>query len=224
MNGHKLEQFGACQVNKTTKFLGVLIDSKLTWEHHIDNLKNKLRSIIHLLTSVKSTLTVKLKIMLFKSLLMPHVNYCLAIYGKGKGAKSITTYMKWGLRVCANLRYNQHTNSTFLQNKILKFDELYDMQCLQIARKIITRDCPSFYLENFTYYDEKGRRKNFFETIMPHFKTKTTIYESIPHLWNNFRPELQLSKAIFKKKLKVTHVTKVWHLLYKLSVRSFFRF
>ena len=207
LNGHKLEQFGANQTNKTTKFLGVLIDSKLTWEHHIESLKSKMRSIIHLLSSVKSTLPIKIKIMLFKSLLMPHVNYCLAVYGKGKGVQAISTYMKWGLRICANLRSYSHTNDAFKNHKILKFADMYELQRLQLGRKIATENCPSFYLDNFKYYNEKGRRKNFFETIMPHFKTKSTIYETIPCVWNKVKPEIEKSKSIFKKRAKERYFT-----------------
>ena len=86
LDGHKLEQVGnTCQI-KTTKFLGVHIDSNLNWEHHIMKLGNKMRSIIHLLSSVKNTFPIKLKIMLYKSLLLP-------IYGKGKGVNKQNRYL-----------------------------------------------------------------------------------------------------------------------------------
>lgn len=207
LNGHKLEQFGFNKKVKSTKFLGVHIDSKLTWEHHIEKVKAKLRSIIHLLASVKKTFPCKLKIMLFKALLLPHVNYCLTIYGKGKGSAGIATYMKWGLRLCANLRYNGHTNDSFRHYRILKFHDMYELQILQLARRIIEHDCPKVYLDNFVYHDVKGRATNFFDKIMPHFKTKTTIFETLPCIWNANKPLFQNSKLAFKTKIKDRYFT-----------------
>ena len=113
LNGSKLTQIGSNFPIKTTKFLGLFIDDKLNWEHHIEKTKAKVRAIIHLLTTVKKSFPTKLKILLYKSLLLPHIIYCLPIYGKGKGSQKLETYMKWGLRVCLNLKYNAHTTKHF---------------------------------------------------------------------------------------------------------------
>ena len=202
LNGHKLDQVGnTCEV-KTTKFLGVHIDSNLTWEFHIEKVAAKMRSIIHLLSTVKKTFPIKLKIMLFKSLLLPHVNYCLPIYGKGKGCNKIATYMKWGLRTCANLRYNAHTNDTFRYFRILKYDDMYELQLLLLAYKFINGSLPTSYNDILTFHHEKNRKSNIFETVMPSHKTKTFITEMVPKTWNESDRVLEKSLNIFKSKYK----------------------
>ena len=53
INGHKLEQ-----VSKT-KFLGVIIDNKLNWEHHITYVKSKISKCIGLLLRARTKVYVK---------------------------------------------------------------------------------------------------------------------------------------------------------------------
>ena len=134
--------------------------------------------------------------MLFKSLLMPHINYCLPIYGNGKGACKLATYMKWGIRVCCNLRYNGHTNNSFKYYRILKFEDMYTLQLLLLGFKFATKSLPIAYSKFLTFHEEKNRKKNVFEKIMPHYKTKTTIFETLPTIWNSLKPELESSLNI----------------------------
>ena len=202
LNGTKLTQIGSNCETKTTKFLGLYIDDKLNWEHHIEKVQAKIRSIIHLLSSVKKSFPTKLKILLYKSLLLPHIIYCLPVYGKGKGAQKLATYMKWGIRVCTNLKYNSHTNDQFKYYRILKFEDMYTMQLLLLGYKFATKSLPLAYDKFLTFHEEKNRKQNIFEKIMPHYKTKTTIYETLPSVWNSLKLELDPSKNIFKKKFK----------------------
>ena len=202
LNGTKLTQIGNAFETKTTKFLGLYIDDRLTWEHHIEKVKAKTRSIIHLLTTVKKAFPVKLKILLYKALLLPHIIYCLPVYGKGKGASKLSTYMKWGIRVCANLKYNAHTNNHFKFYRILKYDDLYELQLLLLAYKFISKSLPRSYYNHLTFYPLKNRKLNVFQKIMPNYKTKNTIFETLPTLWNEKPRELYSSMNIFKKKFK----------------------
>ena len=202
LNGTKLTQIGSNCETKTTKFLGLYIDDKLNWEHHIEKVQAKTRSIIHLLSSVKRSFPTNLKILLYKSLLLPHIIYCLPIYGRGKGAKKLDTYMKWGIRICANLRYNSHTNDHFKYFRILKYDDMYTLQLLLLGYKFATKSLPIAYNKFLKFHEEKNRQKNVFEKIMPNYKTKNTIYETLPSIWNNTKPKLEPSLNIFKKRYK----------------------
>ena len=202
LNGSKLTQIGSNFPIKTTKFLGLFIDDKLNWEHHIEKTKAKVRAIIHLLTTVKKSFPTKLKILLYKSLLLPHIIYCLPIYGKGKGSQKLETYMKWGLRVCLNLKYNAHTTKHFRYHKILKYHDLYELQLLLLGYKFITNQLPKTYDKHLTFHKTKNRKTNIFEKIMPNYKTKTTIFETLPSTWNLNQRTIEKSLNIFKTKFK----------------------
>ena len=68
--------------------------------------------------------------------------YCLPVYGRGKGAKKLDIYIKGGIRICANLRYNSHTNDHFKHFRILKYDDMYTLQLLLLGYKFATKSLP----------------------------------------------------------------------------------
>ena len=64
-----------------SKFLGVLIDKKLTWKEHISNLCNKLSKSIAIIHKVSNLLSSNALYTLYYSLFLPYLNYCLEVWG-----------------------------------------------------------------------------------------------------------------------------------------------
>ena len=62
-----------------TKFLGVMIDHKLCWKLHIDYIKRKLSKCIAILKT-RDLLNKNLHV-LYYSLIMPYMSYCVEIWG-----------------------------------------------------------------------------------------------------------------------------------------------
>ena len=75
INGIKLEQ------TNQTKFLGIIIDNKLTWKPHIDTLKRKLSKIIAILYKLKGLINKESLQTLYCSLLFPYLIYCVEVWG-----------------------------------------------------------------------------------------------------------------------------------------------
>ena len=75
IDDHKL-----MQVSKT-KFLGVIIDNKLTWEHHIAYVKNKISKCIGLLYRARTKVYTSILKLLYNTIVLPHFTYCIAIWG-----------------------------------------------------------------------------------------------------------------------------------------------
>ena len=68
------------QVN-TAKFLGIIIDDKLSWNAHIDYCKNKLSSGLYAINSAKHILSPKHLKSLYYTLIHPHLTYGLLLWG-----------------------------------------------------------------------------------------------------------------------------------------------
>ena len=71
------------------KYLGVLIDNKLRFESHIDNLVTKASQRMHIVKTFCHTSTKLLSSMLFKSFIISILTYCLpilytSVYAKNK--------------------------------------------------------------------------------------------------------------------------------------------
>ena len=65
----------------STKFLGVIIDNKLSWIPHIDMLYKKLKSATGILNRIMKNIPKDNYKSLYFSLFESHMNYCLTVYG-----------------------------------------------------------------------------------------------------------------------------------------------
>ena len=66
---------------EATKFLGVLIDDKLTWKHHISLLKSKLSKCCAVMYKTSFLIDRRGMRILYYSLFSPYIMYCAEIWG-----------------------------------------------------------------------------------------------------------------------------------------------
>ena len=64
------------------KNLGVIFDSRLSFEHHIKSLCSRLNGTLSYLNRVKNTLHQKPRILQINAFIFSHLNYCSSIWGK----------------------------------------------------------------------------------------------------------------------------------------------
>ena len=75
LDGHKLKEV------TSTKFLGVIIDNKLSWQVHIDALHKKLKSVTGTLNNIMKNIPKENYKSLYYALFESHMNYCITVYG-----------------------------------------------------------------------------------------------------------------------------------------------
>jgi hypothetical protein len=66
---------------QVVRFLGVLVDDKLAWNHHVIALKAKMSRYIGIMYKLRSILPPKARAFIFNSLVQSHLNYCSLIWG-----------------------------------------------------------------------------------------------------------------------------------------------
>lgn len=76
------------EVVNNHKYLGLIIDSHLSWSTHIENVCTKLRQFLANITILKDRMPYKVKLMLYNSLAESYVQYGLCSYGR-----TFTTYL-----------------------------------------------------------------------------------------------------------------------------------
>ena len=64
-----------------TKFLGVILDDKLKWTHHISYIKNKISKGMGIILKARKVLKQKVLLQLYHSFVTPYLIYCLEIWG-----------------------------------------------------------------------------------------------------------------------------------------------
>ena len=68
-------------------FLGLTMDTNLKWKRHSENICNKCTKMIGILNRLKYVLPLGIKIILYNSVILPHINYCIMAWGY-KGIRS----------------------------------------------------------------------------------------------------------------------------------------
>ena len=95
------------------KFLGVtvIIDSNLTWSHHINYISDKLTRICGVLSRLKHYVPVLILKIIYNSLFPSHLNYGITAWGFNVGPR-IKTLHKKPIRFISNAKYNSHTTDS----------------------------------------------------------------------------------------------------------------
>ena len=62
-------------------FLGIHFNEQLNWKSHIDKLSVKCCRILGILNRLKRILPLNIKIILYNSLMLPHLNYGITLWG-----------------------------------------------------------------------------------------------------------------------------------------------
>ena len=63
-----------------TKFLGVIINDKLTWQDHIKLVSSKVSKSIGNLSKIRYNLSSEILLMLYRTLVQPYFDYCNIIW------------------------------------------------------------------------------------------------------------------------------------------------
>ena len=66
---------------RVARFLGVLVDDRLTWSNQISAIKTKMSRFIGTLYKLKSTLPLTVRLTIYNSLVQSHLNYCSLLWG-----------------------------------------------------------------------------------------------------------------------------------------------
>ena len=112
------------------RFLGVIVDEKLTWSRHIATVKSKMSRYIGIMYKIKSLLPLKARLQIFHSFVQSHLNYCSLVWGFSakSNIESLFTKQKIAMRAImpgyVNHRYvdgtlPSHTKSNFTEHNIL---------------------------------------------------------------------------------------------------------
>lgn len=116
VDGVQIERVHEC------KFLGIIIDEKISWKPHINYIQTKLSRSISVLNA-KTAKTASgsqftSQSMLFQSIVLPYFNYCVEIWGNNyiSSIDSLTILLKTTTGVINDVCYPAHTHSFFLQS------------------------------------------------------------------------------------------------------------
>ena len=126
------------------KFLGIIMDDKLTWKEHINSICGKLLKIIYILRTIKNIVPTNTLRTIYTSLIQPHLIYGIMSWYEPNSSKTnrISILQKKAIRIISNAKYNAHTSKLFKNLNILKLEDIYRKQALVMYWKFINNKIP----------------------------------------------------------------------------------
>ena len=180
INIEKVEEFN---------FLGLTMDTNLKWKKHTDKISNKCSKITGVLNRLKLLFPQEIKCLLYNSLIVPHINYCITAWGFHRNR--ITIIQKKAIRIITASSYISHTEPLFKQLNLLKVEDILTLQELKFYFKYNQGILPK-YLQNWNLIpNSKIHNHNTRKITTLHtFKTKhefakKTLKYNLPYTINN---------------------------------------
>ena len=141
------------------RFLGVIVDDKLSWATHIKAIRTKMSRFIGVMYKIKHKLPIKARLQIFQSLVQSHLNFCSLIWGFAAKSHidSLFTKQKQGMRAVmagyVNYRYKDgkipdHTKPAFKEHGVLTVQGVIVKNALILMHKI--NNMPSSSIINRT--------------------------------------------------------------------------
>ena len=193
------------------KFLGITVDNKLSWKHHIDNICITISRNIGIINKLKHYIPLNNLLMLYSSLILPYLNYGILAWGNANQTllNRLLLLQKKSLRIIYNSATRSHTDPLFFENKILKVQDLYSFQLGQFMYNYNNKALPNIFhtmfLKNDSFHKYPTRRSNefHFPLLRTLFAQNTLIYNG-PKLWNSLNDSIKFSPSlnIFRNRIK----------------------
>ena len=118
--------------SNVTKFLGMWLDHHMTWTTHVGKLIAKLKRNTKLLKHGKHFMTTECKKLIYFAHIQSHINYGLLLWGNSLTKEQVDKLSKIQ-STCVQLI---DKNSTMIDHKILKFDQLVDLENSKFGYKL----------------------------------------------------------------------------------------
>ena len=103
-------------------FLGLTISDNLEWKTQVQKIANKCSRTTGILNKLKHILPASISLMLYNSLLLPQLNYCILAWCHN--CKRLIKLQKKALRIISISKYNAHTDPLFKKYRILKLPHI----------------------------------------------------------------------------------------------------
>ena len=185
------------------RFLGVIIDDKLKFNLHINEITKKISKNSAILYKLRQYLPENTLLSVYRSIIECYINYCNLIFGNAAltHISPLVIAQKKAVRIVANLPPRSHTNSIFLRLKLLKVHDFFKYNL-----GIFMKNNESYFSQNF--------RLNLFNTrsgnhYVPAFqRIDLTLNRSLryqaPYNWRYIPIHVKNSPSLnsFKKRYK----------------------
>ncbi len=194
-----------------SKFLGVIIDDKLSWDEHAKAVASKVSRSIGILNKASKSLPRHILTTIYSTIVLPHLQYCNVVWAKNyrNRLESIFLLQKKAIRIVNHAGYYDHTAPLFKNVNQMTIFDINMHQIGSFMHQLAHANMPTTFNHilnpRTNIHHHNPRNKNLLNIC--HYKTiqKTfSISVAGPTLWNSLEPNLKNKKTIhsFKRAFK----------------------
>ena len=202
------------------KYLGLILDDKLTWREHISDLETKLIKILRSFKIMKQWLPEKEKLQLYYAYFHSKVKYGIQLYGTANRAsiKKIQILQNKTIKTLFGLDYLTPTIDILKKYKLTTVKDLYKITIAQFVHKQRNQMLPKPFINYFRpvsdITERSTRQSNLLNTNRVNTEqAKKMIQHAGAIIWNeissNIEQNIQIfSTNIFKNTIKSYYTCK----------------
>ena len=194
------------------KFLGVIVDSDLNWQYHIQHIKSKIAKSIGIIAKMRTLVPMETLRTLYYAFVYPHMNYCIEVWGKtyDKYTDSIIKLQKRIVRIMTFSHFQAHSEPLFKQMKILPLKKIYMLSVSKFMFKYTHNLLPNIFHGLFTrnsfchHYYTKSSDLFRIPKIRLDMRKRTIAYTGVI-IWNELNKKFNssmMSLNVFKNIIK----------------------
>jgi hypothetical protein len=200
-------QIGNDEIKRKTKikFLGMTIDDKLDWTDHVRHVRNKISSGIYAINKVKHFMNRKHLLTLYYSLIYPYLDYGISLWGSTcqTNKRKVFVMQKKAVRIISGAKYNDHTDPLFTKLKILKLEDIHELQIAKYMYALNNGMLPKALINMFTMNNEihthnTRNRCNPHVTMRRTIATSKTIRHKGPVVWYTIPNHIKIDNRTLK--------------------------
>ena len=196
------------EVAKEIKFLGLTLDTNLTFVPHINNMLSLISRHIGILRKISPFVPEKVLLTLYNAFINSKMSYAIELWYNAANyiVQSVCILQKRAVRAIKNAHYLAHTDEFFNNLDILKLESLYELKISLVFYKSLN-NC-DYFPDLYEYIFSNTNAHSYFtrnsaDIVLPLYKrakSQNSIYFRGANIWNNLDVEVKNADTVHKFK------------------------
>ena len=120
---------------------------------HIQKISNKISRSLGIMNRLKRFLPKNILRILYNSLILPHIQYSLLVWGHK--SSRVFKLQKRAIRLISLSKYNAHTDPLFKSLNLLKMEDIFNLKALKFYYKYTKNTLPKYFCQMFTRINDQ---------------------------------------------------------------------
>ena len=189
----------------TARYLGIILDDKLSFQPHIKLLEGKLSRSLGILRKVKPFLSTSCMLQLYYSFFHSHLQYGILLWGSTSKTylSKIKVLQNKAIKVIGGGKWRDRATPFYKKLKILKIVDIYKLETAIFMYKYRTNKLPAgmniLFQETSQVHTKCTRTANLNNYFIPFYRTnrlQNSIQYQGAKLWNSIDPKIRNLKSL----------------------------